>query len=527
VINSGSIAGGDSGIRSPDTAYVINSGDISGGNRGISGSAAAYVSNSGSITGTTVAGVYAATANVINSGTITGNIGISADTSANVTNSGTISGGSGTAMAFNANGTAASDTLTVLPGARFGGRVDFGGGADRVTFGPGNWILNTAQFDAGLSSVITPGTPYVVTPNQIIVADLSSFGAMNRAVMDITGWIASVLPDAPAVEPERASNRFADAFAAIDQAGSFGGSQIGSADIPAAASAYAPVFKAGAVSDAYGNSVWAKAFGGRRVQPTDGNIIGSATSGFGGALGYERRFASGIRVGGFVGASSNRTDQQLNAGRIDTDAAFAGLYARMLFGSRSFVDLALIGGTLDNESQRNIGGGLTLETARASYGGWFVNPSLALGHRYVLDDITTLTPALKLRYVAAHFNGYSETGSSANLAVAGRDVQTLEERAELTLAKVFRFGFEQRLVTRLSGGVLTQQRVGDRNVNAALAGQTFIGATPERGSVVGGFASFGFDWQAGRAILFASGEATVLDDSTTSFAGKGGVRVVW
>ena len=30
-----------------------------------------------------------------------------------------------------------------------------------------------------------------------VVADLSGFGAMNRTIKDIAGWIASVLPDTP------------------------------------------------------------------------------------------------------------------------------------------------------------------------------------------------------------------------------------------------------------------------------------------------------------------------------------------
>jgi len=115
-------------------------------------------------------------------------------------------------------GTAASDILTVLPGARFGGLVNFGGGADTVNFGPGSWILNTAQFDAGLSRVNTSGNPSVVTPNQIIVADLSGFGAQNRAILDITGWIGSVLPDTPVFAPGAGGG--ASAFAALDTAAS-------------------------------------------------------------------------------------------------------------------------------------------------------------------------------------------------------------------------------------------------------------------------------------------------------------------
>ena len=88
---------------------------------------------------------------------------------ANVTNSGTIIGGNGTAIGFGTG----SNSLTVLPGARFGGLVNFGGGADTVNFGAGNWILNTANFDPTQSNVSALGNPYVVTPNKIIVADLS------------------------------------------------------------------------------------------------------------------------------------------------------------------------------------------------------------------------------------------------------------------------------------------------------------------------------------------------------------------
>src|SRR5258707_5630481 len=48
----------------------------------------------------------------------------------------------------------------------------------------------------------------------------------------------------------------------------------------------------------------------------------------------------------------------------------------------------------------------------------------------------TLTPEFKVRLVAAQFDGYTETGSSANLTVGSRTVQGLEERAVATLAYV-------------------------------------------------------------------------------------------
>ncbi|MGL4557789.1 MAG: autotransporter outer membrane beta-barrel domain-containing protein, partial [Afipia sp.] len=179
------------------------------------------------------------------------------------------------------------------------------------------------------------------------------------------------------------------------------------------------------------------------------------------------------------------------------------------------------------KSKRNIGGGLALETASASYDGWFVNPSLALGHRFAFDNGYTITPALKVRYVAAQFGGYTETGSSANLTIGDRNMQAVEERAEVTLANTHTFGNGSRLGVRVTGGMLAQQRTGDATVNIALVGQNFIAATPDKQNVFGLYGGAGLDWQLGRMALFASGEVTGMNDNVITFTGKGGVRVVW
>jgi len=521
INNTGFITGSDTSIEA-HTASVSNSGTISGDRIGILGRETANISNSGSIIGGHLA-IAGTTVNVSNSGTIAAGLqGISTGATGNVTNSGTIIGESGTAIWFNLGGPAA-DSLTILPGARFGGLVDFGGGADRVTFGPGSWILNTANFDAALSTVTTSGNPYVVTPNQIIVADTSGFAAMNRAIMDITGWIGSVLPDTPVFETAQA-NGMVSAFAAIEAAAPHFDDAF--SNFPAALPyAPTPVFKGGSVRDAYGNSFWAKGFGGHREQGTDNNFIGNVTTGWGGAIGLDGQVTTNTRLGAFVGGSANKTKLNLNAGQVETDTVFGGVYARTFWGT-SFLDLALIGGTLDNDSRRNIGGGLAFETASASYNGWFINPALTLGHSFVFDRGFSITPAVKARYVAAHFDAYTETGSVASLTVADRDVQAFEERAEITLASVQHWN-ASRLIFRATGGVMAQQRTGDSAVNVILVGQNFIATTPDAGRVFGAYGSAGFDWQIGRVAWFASGEVTGMNDKTTTFAGKGGMRVVW
>ncbi|MFZ5714528.1 MAG: autotransporter outer membrane beta-barrel domain-containing protein [Bradyrhizobium sp.] len=529
VTNSGLIRGYWEGIGS-QYATVTNSGTIIGEHSaGVQASFDVIVTNSGAITGSG-AGIrtFNGSINTVNFGTITGKgpsgIGILSGTTGTVVNSGTIIGEGGTAIQFGATTPAQSDSLTVLPGARFGGVVDFTGGADTVTFGLGSWILNTANFDKTLSTVTTAGNPYVVTSNQIIVADLSSFGAQNRAIMDITGWIGSVLPDAPVFATGAAT---ASAFAAPEPAAS---PFDAFASFPSGALGYAPTpaFKGASTNYGDGNVVWAKAFGGQRLQDNSGALIGGTTTGYGGAVGYERLISSDLRLGMLAGGSSNKTNLYFNAGSTSTDAVFGGAYGRKTWGG-TFLDLSVIGGSLDNSSVRNIGGGLAFATATASYGGWFVNPALMFGRRLDVDGRGfTVTPAVKVRYVAARFGGYAETGAgAANLSAAGRDFQAWEERAEITFANTRTLANGNRVTTRVAAGALAQQRSAGGLLDVVLLGQNFIVATPERSSVAGGYSSAGVDWQMGRLTLFAAGEATYTSDVSRTYSGKAGARVSW
>lgn len=541
--NSGTIQANGAGSFGfvAGTATLTNSGTISAnGSNGIGLSATTLaVNNSGviSASGNAGTGIFVTgTGEVKNSGVISasGNngSGIVFLHAGTVTNSGTIIGGGGTAISFYGFSGSGGSTLNVLPGARFGGLINFdlaggAGGADRVNFGPGNWIINTANFDAALSTVTTPGNPYVVTPNQIIVADLSGFGAQNRALMDITGWMASVLPDAPVYGP--AAGGGINSFAATDTAANpFAAFASFPNGTDALGYARAPAFKSANVAYAEGHAVWAKAFGGQRQQDTNGAFIGSTTTGYGGAAGYERMVMPDFKLGALIGGSSNSTNLYLSAGSTSTDAVFGGAYARKNWGG-TFLDLAVIGGNLDNRNARNIGGGLAFATATASYGGRFVMPSLMLGKRFDIDRSGfTVTPAIKVRYVAASLDGYTETGAvAANLTVGSRNFAAWDERAEITLANSSTLSGGDRVTARVTGGILGQQRTSGGQVNVALVGQSFLVNTPDRSSVTGGYVSAGIDWQVGRATLFAAGEATYTNDVARSYAGKGGVKISW
>ncbi|WP_170631298.1 autotransporter domain-containing protein, partial [Acinetobacter baumannii] len=88
---------------------------------------------------------------------------------------------------------------------------------------------------------------------------------------------------------------------------------------------------------------------------------------YGGAVGYERLVGPDLKIAVLIGGSTNRTKLYQSAGNSGTDTMFGGAYGRKT-GGANFLDLAVIGGSLDNTTVRNIGGGLALLSASATYG---------------------------------------------------------------------------------------------------------------------------------------------------------------
>ncbi|WP_139101124.1 autotransporter domain-containing protein, partial [Acinetobacter baumannii] len=89
-----------------------------------------------------------------------------------------------------------------------------------------------------------------------------------------------------------------------------------------------------------GSTVWAKGFGGQRQQATNGAFIGAATTGYGGAVGYERVVGPDLKIAVLIGGSTNRTNLYQSAGNSGTDTMFGGAYGRKTWGA-NFLDLAV------------------------------------------------------------------------------------------------------------------------------------------------------------------------------------------
>jgi len=531
VSNSGTITGGFAGIDANTTATVSNSGTITGGADGIAAVSTATVSNSGTISGGSVAGVFAIIATVTNSGAITGGtFGIDALITATVTNSGTISGGTA-ALQFAGN----PDTLTLLPGSHIIGAINLGGGGDTVNFRTGNQNLT---FDTLAGATVTSTVPFVVSGNRVATIDPTPFAMSDRNLMDFSRAVSSAIPDIGGQSATQTAMA-GTSSSALAFAGPGNNDSLFAGDF-AAISGMASAYAGGAMpfrspTVVYGDkaAVWARGFAGERVQQADGALLRTLNQFYGGMVGGDWQVRPDLRLGAFLGAGETRSSVDFNFGDTRSNLAFGGLFARYTWG-RSFIDAVLQGGHSRNDSSRGVNNNLApggLETAKASFDGWYVDPQLTLGHHLALGALAgasyTLTPSLQVRYLHASFGGYTESGSTANLTVGTRTADDFEERGQLKLARTQAFSPAEALTTSIYGGVLGDQRAGDTTIDATLLGQAIPFATPDTDDVWGGFGGAGLEWRSGRVTLFASAEYLALSDSSTVVSGQGGVRVAF
>lgn len=588
TVNAGVVHGFiQSGVGGNGNAVTVNSGSVLGGMlSAVAGDGNAVTTNFGYVTGPVIsqaagnghasvvnygtidsqglspvgAQVMFGAASVTNVGRILGTVGASVffDGTATITNAGLIDGSvngipTGSAIFFDADPSnpAAHTTLNILPGSRIIGTIElagdtfYPGSGTSVNIFSGHDISSVLTFgancgcgfvggltDTGAIVNVTGGAPYVINGNTVAVLDPTSFAMQDRNVIDVTRTITSLVTSrltnpAPIGGNGSSAMGFApsgnvardmanDAFSGIPALAYAGNDRVLLSN---------PSFTA-----ADGTSIWAQGFGGQRIQQADAPTLRSVNNFYGGVLGVDKTVQPGLRLGGFIGAGNVKSTIALNSGETTSDMVFGGIYGRYAL-ARAFLDFSLLGGGSSNDVKRTIANNLVpggYEYAAGKYNGWFISPEIAYGLNQSLGTNLTLTPSARVRYLAAGFGGYDETGSTTNLSVRSRVSHNFEERGEFKLTHTTNATPAEQLQLSGTAGLIALQRVGDSNVNTILLGQSLAFATPGKASIVGFYAGAGFDWRHVSGIsVFGATEFTAMSDSSQTITGRGGVKVAF
>jgi len=496
----GAVVGNDEGID----ARNFGSGALSITTQAVTGTTANGISarnfngtsltinTQGQVTGAGNVGIYAdndgtGATTITTSGGVTGTTGILVAVRTNtvpttINNSAAITGTGGVAINFRGNG---NDTLNLLPGSAITGTIDFGNGnandVDTLNAAPGvNAVLTFAdaggvgQGDTALLSapentgsnvaLITGGT-------QAVAVDPTGFAASGAALGGLTTGI----------------------FNAIDNSGSGpqGTAPLGGGITPAGG------------DSVYGSNrrLWVTGFGGR--QKVDGSSSQAGIKGnFGGVItGVETSLGSKGSYGVFGGIARSRIDLEFNAGDVETDSVFGGAYWKMDYGTFR-VQLALVAGSADQDTTRNVGG----VNARGETDGWFFSPSITLAAPIEGLSVPLIISG-RVSYAGLFLDGYTETGVANPLTVGDRDVSVFSTRAQLTLPQVIanKDGSTTRIDWR--AGIDAQFDAGSDNVSLTVGG-TPLSFSADLDNQVAGFigSTVTYTSENGLYNLSASGE---------------------
>jgi outer membrane autotransporter protein len=366
-----------------------------------------------------------------------------------------------------------------IAGSRIAGAITLGGGIDdQLNFRGGNYIYTFSSLAA--ATVDANGAPFLVTGNTVYVLDPTVFAQEDRVLSDLSDAIGDLT-----------ETRFDGAAPGMGWVEAAGKSHV----------------------------AWGSLFASGRTDPGEDPGFGSWSGLLGGVLGVDFAVNPDMTLGVLAGGALGRLEVEGHAHTVDSSYGFGGVYGRWNSGDM-FVHGELLGGFGSHDSERLIANNMVpggVEMASASYNGWFVSPEVGVGWNRVRPDGLMLTPAFKLRYVGAHFDGYSEAGSSDDHTVGDRFVHALEGRAEIGLSpEAPQMHGSHQLDWAAHAGVVVAGRFGD-DIESSLGPAIITFDLPGEAVQVGAYVGGSVDLLlSGTCSLFAGGEATLWSDGTLS-----------
>jgi outer membrane autotransporter protein len=268
---------------------------------------------------------------------------------------------------------------------------------------------------------------------------------------------------------------------------------------------------------------WAQGIGGALRRQAHGASDGWTNS-FGGLVaGYEGAPYADLRIGAFGGGALSAA--QAGQDRASGTYVLGGLYGRFQPGA-AFVDFNLVGGYVADSNKRAIASNIApgaVETASARIDGWYVSPQVGAGYRIEIDQSGAITPAAKLRYLAAQYGSYAESGATAAIAGAARLFQAIDARGEIELSRTRRSANGSRLRLYETLGVSVETRLSGGVGSATIFGLAISLINPARSSTLAAYFGAGAEWRTARgATLFANVEAEMGLDRSISAYGRAG-----
>ncbi|GAB5510659.1 MAG: hypothetical protein Rhims3KO_20600 [Hyphomicrobiales bacterium] len=536
ITNAGEIFGADNGIEALNIGTLINFGlidsygdgiDVDGGG-GITNNPTSIIGsliNHGLIRGDDDGVDVGTLTRLVNTGTIFGGFsggtdtsGIAASVITEIINSGTIRTGGDINVEHAIEERLAGDTsLTLNAGSILIGRVDLGGGVNTLSIGAGHSLNSRFDSDDGAATLPVLGTlaGHLVafdgsaTQRQIVAVDLSAFVSFDDALAALTsGSGGAVQSRQSALRSETTSG-----FSAGDEAG---------------AQQFDP------------NRFWIEGFGAYRQQQSErtGSDFDHLTGGL--VAGVDAPLDALSSVGVMAGFAASTSENEINTQETNATSYFAGIYGSTQAMGLAW-DASLTVGYTDYEAERITANNLVangLETARADFSGWFINPQVTmtreaanpLGGRtfHGFSASPALEQSLTLSYAGLFLDGYTETGTTNPLTLDDRSVHLASARAALALP--FEAVHADGAITtlRLIGGVEARTQFGEDTISGTLLGQA-VSTTLDNDAFTGGaFLGLAGEYETTSGLTaYANLEAMLETNMSYQLSATAGLRITF